>query len=240
MGRVTSYGSFGTELASVITDRMYKPDQKKRGVIFSHGLNGLGWHPVNFPDPVIDGMAARGHAVIAPDLSSTSHWGNDAAQTKITDAKNFLQGSMGAKAGGVLLWCGSMGTLAGLNYLRLNPANIAAIAVGLPAVDLADLHDNAVARGITAASIEGAYGGAAAYPGVRAAHNPAEHAAEYVAWKDRVKLWRSNDDTTVIPSVVDAFGSASGIPVVNMGNVGGHVFSATFTSAVCDFLTGFN
>lgn len=240
MSRVTICGTFGTEPCAIIKDRLYRRDRSKRGVIFCHGLNGQHWNPVNYPDSVIDEMAKRGYCVLSPDLGGKATWGNDSAQTKLADAKAYLEANEGVKTGGVLLWCGSMGTLAGLNYLRAHPGDIAGLADGLPAVDLADLHDNAVARGITAQTIEDAYGGLTGYNAARAAHNPMEHAAEYVTWKDRIHLWYSNDDPTTIPARVQAFSATSGVSITSMGNAGGHVFLPVFAPAVADFLETFN
>jgi alpha-beta hydrolase superfamily lysophospholipase len=241
MGRVTSHATYGTEKASLIYDRTYKPNGTMRGVIHCHGLNGQAWHPVNFPEPVQDEMARRGHMVMCPDLGGTATWGNDTAQQKITDAITYLNANGGVKPGGVLLWAGSMGTLAALNYLRgAGAASVAAVAVGLPAVDLVDLHDNAVARGITVASVEGAYGGSlTAYNATRVAHNPSENAAAYASLRSKVRLWYADDDTTVIPARVTAFAQATGITAVSMGSTGGHVFAASYAPQVCDWLESF-
>jgi pimeloyl-ACP methyl ester carboxylesterase len=240
VNRYTDLATYGTEVAAFIRDRSYRPDGTKMGVIALHGLNGRAWHYVNNNDLVVNELARRKFPVLCPEAGGTATWGNDLTQTKIADAKTAMQdpaGSIRAKPGPVLLWCGSMGTQGGLNYMRANPANVAGVAVGLPAVDLADLHDNAAARGIVDnTSIEAAYGGAAAYAAARAAHNPSENMAAYQPLASKIKLWYSNDDPTVIPAVVTAFAAGTGVTAVNMGNVGGHVFGAAFATAVADFL----
>lgn len=235
MGRVTSYGTKGTENAATFVHRRYAADGQHRGVIFCHGLNGYGWHPVNYPNTVIDEMVRRGHPVISPDLGGPATWGNDAAQAKIADARTYLQGTLGAKSGGVLLWAGSMGTLAALNFARNNPSLVAGVACGLPAVSLSDLHDNAAARGVSAVNIEAAYGGNAGYVAGLAAHDPAANAAAYASQAAKIKLWYSSDDTTVPASVVTDFAAASGIAAQSTG-ASGHVFNVAYTNAVCDFL----
>lgn len=235
MSRVTSYGTYGTELATKLVDRLYKADGTKRAVIFCHGLNGQAWNPVNYPDPVIDEMVARGYPVFSPALGGTATWGNDIAQQKIADAKAYMQSNMGAKSGGALLWAGSMGTLASLNFFRNNPTLVAAVAVGLPAVDMADIHDNN--RSNLAISIETAYGGAAGYTAALPTHNPAQNTSSYIG--QPIKLWYSSDDPIVIPSVVANFSSATGIPTADMGAMG-HAFNPSFASNVADFLETYN
>lgn len=239
MGRVTSYGTKGTETGTTITRRKYEPGQP--AVIYCHGLNGQAWHPINFPEPTVDLLAERGFPVAAHDLGGVATWGNDTAQTKIGDARTYMQAApISAAAGPVLLWAGSMGTLAALNYARNNPANVLAVACGLPPTDLADLHDNNRPIGETgvAASIEAAYGGLAGYNAARAAHNPAEHTAEYASLGVPIKLWYSGNDTTVIPSTVTTFASAAGIEAVNVGSVG-HTFPSAYADDVVDWLTSF-
>lgn len=236
MRRVTSYGTKGTELGALITHRLYVPDGSKPAVIVEHGLNGKPWHFVNFPDPVVDELARRGYPVLCPALADNS-WGNNASQTALADAIAYAHSpAVGAKAGPVLLRAGSMGTLVALNYLLAHPADVAAVAVALPAVDLADLHDNGAARGgIDPVGIETAYGGAAGYAAQRAAHNPIENAAAYAPYAGRVRMWYADDDPTTIPSRVLAFRDATGIPAVNMGP-GGHAFDPAFTDDVVAFL----
>lgn len=234
MGRVTSYGTKGTELAATLVRRNYRLDASKPAVIFCHGLNGQAWHPVNYPDPVLDELAQRGFPIMSPDLGGVATWGNTASQTKLADARAYMQASMGAKAGGVLLWAGSMGTLTALNFLRNNPTLVLGMAAGLPAVDLADLHDNAVARGITEASIDTAYANHAGYVAALPTHNPSQ--GDFAAVADKIRLWYSTDDPTTIPARVTAFAAASGATAVSMGATGGHVFDADFAIDVCDYL----
>lgn len=241
MRRVTSLGIYGTERAGLIHDKAYKGDGTKRAVIVCHGLNGEAFNAIDYPDPIVDEMAARGHMCMTPDLGGKATWGNDASQTKLLDAITYLNSHWGVKTGGVLLWAGSMGTLVSLNFMRgANAGLVRGVAVGLPAVDLADLHDNATARTLNAANIETAYGGAASFATARASHNPMENTAAYQSLASRIHLWNSSNDQVTIPERVAAFASATGISTTSVGDqpANGHAIPASAAKGIADFLEG--
>lgn len=245
MGRVTYLGTYGSERVGLLFDRLYKPDGTKRAVILCHGLNGEATNAIDFPDPVLDEMVRRGHLCATPDLGGKATWGNDSAQGMLLTIINYLIANWGAKAGGALLWAGSMGTLVSMNFLRgPNAGLISALAAALPCVDLADMHDNAVARSVSATNIEAAFGGTlAGYQAALPTHSPAANVAAYQgALKDKIKLWKSPNDSVVIPGVVDPFATQTGIPLVTMGAQpgNGHVFDSNYATSVCDWLESFN
>lgn len=213
MGRVTTYGTLGTEVGSLLLDRLYATGQKP-AVLYAHGLNAQPWGPINNPMPGLERLSELGFAVSSHALGGVATWGNSASQTKMGDAKAYMQAApVSAKAGPVLLYGGSMGTLTALNYTLANPSNVLAVAAILPAVSLQSLRDNAAYT----ASVEAAYGGNAGYLAALATHSPLVRAAEFASLGIPMKLWYSTDDTVVIPSTVTDFAAASGASLQSMG-----------------------
>jgi alpha-beta hydrolase superfamily lysophospholipase len=124
----------------------------------------------------------------------------------MTDAKNYLQGTAGAKAGKVLVYGGSMGALTALVWAMNNPTLVLGVGGIIPVVNLADVHDNN--RGGHAASIETAYGGAAGYAAAVAAHNPAANPGLLASMP--IKLWTGGNDAVATPGAASAFVAAVG------------------------------
>lgn len=205
MGTATSYGTQGTENAGTFTSRLYRPDGTKTGTVTCHGYQGRATDWIATPVPAVNRLAQSGYPVTLPDLGGDL-WGNDTAQTKIGDARAYLQGSAGAKAGKIWLLGYSMGALAALNWARANPTLVAAIVLVEAVIDLADFHDHNASY---VASIEAAYGGTAGYTAAVAAHNPATHATDLAGIP--IDYWYSNGDTLIPTAPMMTFCSALGI-----------------------------
>jgi pimeloyl-ACP methyl ester carboxylesterase len=233
MGLVGSYGTKGTESGITVTPHVYPTNGSVRGVVVCQGHGAVGVDALTPGGGGFDPVHSCGSQfpTVCNDFSSTTHWGNDAAQTKLGDAITFLQGALGAKSGGVLLYAASMGALLALNYARANPSKIAAIALGMPVVDLAYEHTNNVNGWAT--EIETTYGGSSAYASAEAGHDPTQHTSSYTSVP--MKMWRASNDTSAITARQDAFASAVGCPVSDLGAVG-HTLSLVPGAEVRDFL----
>jgi pimeloyl-ACP methyl ester carboxylesterase len=227
--RATSYGVgkyAAGESHAFIARTDYRPDGTHPGIIFapSHGNTAIQALTPTYVDTILNALAEAGYAVLAVDAGGVAAWGNATAVARVTDAKTYLQGTLGAKSGKVGLFAFSMGSLDLLNWARTNMASVAAMAFVAPAVDLADLHDN---RGF-ATEINTAYGGVPSY----ATNSPVQYAASLTV---PCKVWNASDDATVIPSTVAAFTAAYGGPIsrVDLGAVG-HTPVTTPPQAVVD------
>lgn len=237
MAVATSYGTKGTERGLVMTGTRWPGDGTRTAVLWAHGHAGTGVGEMTSPDNgrVLRKLGDGGLAVVSSDYGGGTTWGDDAAQTKLSDAYSFATTTLGAKSGKVLLGGWSMGVLAVLNWARANPSKVAAIACVLPAVDLVDLHDNN--RAGFKAEIESTYG-LGSVPSVAgnatiAAHDPAQNTGAYIGVP--IKLWYSSDDSVVIPSVVTTFASNTGAQTQSLGAVG-HTLTSVDENQVLAFL----
>lgn len=116
----------------------------------------------------------------------------------------------------VSLVCGSMGALTGLNWYRLNPLAVSAIALIIPALDLEDLHDN---RGLDAAiEAPNAFGSEAAYLAAIAERSPIENAADFQDVP--IRIYYSSDDPICLPVICEAFAEATNAELVSLGAIG--------------------
>lgn len=209
MERVSSYGVKGTETCATLVNRLYTPG--KRGVVVLHGRGGRSHSWVTAPVAAIDALAGAGYPVIIPDLGGDL-WDAGVAQQRVTDAVTYLQGTLGAKSGTVLLFGYSMGSLTAVNWARANPTQAAAVAVAAP-ISLADIHNGD--RSGYAAEIEAAYGGAAAYAAAASAHDPRQNGTLATP----CKVWSSDADTLVTSAEAASYVSALGASQVQLSGV---------------------
>lgn len=193
-------------------------DGTRRGVIVCHGYASDALTPVSggyLPQTAM--LARSGIPVLSADLGGSDTWGNDASLAALSDAWSYLKG-LGASPDGVLLFGGSMGALTALNWIRENPAEVEAVGLAVPALNLADLHDND--RGGVAASIEAAYGGAAGYAAALSEHNAWANREDFEGV--RVRVFYSENDEITLPEfaldLVEAAGAAG--DAVSLGAVG--------------------
>lgn len=223
MALFTSYGTGYASTATtdqhvVIFDRMYKPDGTKRAVVWSHSAGGDATEPilpVNNTLPHLQAIASFGLPIICVDAKSTGadapakHWGNDFAQSRVTDAIAWLRTQYGASTtlDPILLGV-SMGGLLSLNYMRANA--VKAVGVFYPATSLQAIHDGTGGASNGATTTENAYGGAAGFTSSVVAHDPAQNTAAYA--NKTLKMWYSDTDTVVGSANQTAFANA--IPTI--------------------------
>lgn len=235
MGYVRSYGVGAIqsgEAYDVLLPKKWRPDGTRRGVIFCHGHDG---NALSCQDnqPEVRRLAARGLAVLCTDLGGARTWGNPTALTRIDQAWTWMKANLGVATDQMLLYGGSMGASAALNYTRANPANVAAVAGVKPVLDIDDIHDND--RSGLAASIETAYGNLAGWDAAKATHNPATYAAALQGVP--MRFWPSTNDPICLYSIAQSFAAASGAEMVDVGATF-HTFPAAGLDhdSVADFM----
>lgn len=228
---VGAYGTKGAEPGTTLVKRNYRRNEKP-AVLYCHGLNGRAWHAASYPNPEFRLITDEGFPIGAFDLGGPATWGNDTAIDSIDPAAAYMQGApLEAVDGPFILWAGSMGTLVALNYLREFPANLIAVGVGLPALSLQNLRDQAALT----ASVEAAFGGNAGYTAALATHNPIAATAEIAALEVPLKLWGSSDDDVCPPDIVAQFVDETGCEFESLGATG-HTVPASAARGIADWL----
>lgn len=180
---------------------------------------------------------ARNFPMVVPDLGGGQTWGNDTAINAVGQARTFLHGAGGAKAGKDVLVGVSMGFLAAMNYARAFPGNVAGVVGILPVSDLNDIVTNN--RGGFAGNVHAAYGGTYVEAVHGLTHNPTNYAATITV---PVRLYYAINDTIVIPSTVT--GLAAAIPGATATSLGalGHTedaIAAVSPATIAGIVRGF-
>lgn len=177
-------------------------DNTVPGIVYCHGAGG---NFTAFNDLTLIGQRAVGVAlasqypVVVADIGGQYTWGNPTAQTRIEDARLYLQSVSGCKTGPVILAGTSMGGLSSLNYASANPANVLGVIGIIPVVDLES------ARTIFGATVETAWGIGAAgtFP---ALSNPAIKTNLYSTIP--IKIYNASSDVSAPASLSNTFASA--------------------------------
>lgn len=192
----------------------------KMGVLFCHSSNGLATEALTYDGltPIITALAGAGHPILSCELGGASLWANETSLDRVTEAKAYLQGAMGAPAGKVALLGLSMGGATALTWAGRNPT-LAACVVGLiPAVDITEI----VVNGRNG-YVDAAYAGGWSEAVYGAAHNPLTLASSGAYANVPIRTYYGDADTICIPATQLAFGMASGATITPL--VGGHASS---------------
>lgn len=224
---LTSYGigqyapAAPTEAHMCAQSRTCRPG--RRGLLLAHGKGGnaLGligldgaanWYPITANLQNLDAP------ILMADLDGDA-WGNDTAQGRMTSAQSYIQTAFAAEAGKVILIGGSMGGLVTLNWARNNPAQVAAVALLYPCVNLQAQHDGTGGATPYASSIEAAYGGLSGYQSALPTHDPSENAAAYTN-AFPIRIYYSTADNQVGTANITSFAAAvdgSQLSTVSLG-----------------------
>lgn len=185
-----------------ITPPTWAADGSKMGIIYMHGATQTEAQMVDGATygalkAILRALVVAGYPMLGV-LAAGDAWGNATAKSRIDDAKTYLQGTMGAKAGKIGIIGGSMGGLTALNWAKSNLSSVACAAGLVPVSDVTDMHTNN--RGGLTASINTAYStwSEATYG---ATYNPHTYASTGLAGLP-YKAWYGASDTTVIPATV--------------------------------------
>lgn len=205
----------------------YRRDNTRPAILYcpSRGNTSIQAKAAGWFDEPIAALALAGYLVLSCDLGGTTHWGNATAQLRLTSAKAYAQGTLGAKGGPVGLLGTSMGTVAELNWARANLSSTACVAASAALLDLGYEYTNNV-NGY-AAEISAAWGGA---PGVSA--DPMQNTASYAGLP--MKMWFATNDTVAPTARAQAFVDATGCESASLGAVG-HQPSSTPPAEVVAF-----
>lgn len=182
-------------------------------------------------------LSRAGFVCIAGDMGQTASqgtFGNDTAVTRLGQLKDFVQGAsspMQARSGSVRIIAGSGGCTAALNYARANPANVAALFLICPLVDIEDFYNNwtgggangtaPVASGVTKAEMDTAYGGTAAFAAAMPSHNPIRSGNQAALAGIPIWLAYSTDDPYIpVQKVLDYAALVPSAQAVSQGAAG--------------------
>lgn len=222
----------------VMVPKNYVPNGTRPGILFAHGYGAVetvaldrgGW-------PTQAALIAE-IASHWPVLSCTyggDQFGNDIAQARMTAAKTYLQGPLGAKAGKIGIIGISMGGGLMMAWARANPTLVSCMVGLIPLSDLNDVFVNN-RTGTGTAGVNAAYGGAYDDNVQGPTHNPTKFASQLAGIP--TQIWYATDDTVVIPSTVVPVGTAIGAEMHTL--TGGHLdgsFAGIDTQVVLDFLS---
>lgn len=191
--------------------RLYKQDGSKRPLIYFTGGNGDDRDFLTTPasgSQIAPALADRGVPMISAAFGGTYEWGNDTAIARIGQAWTYVKAQLSPKQDQFVGIGVSKGATALLNYARANPANVAALLLIVPAVDVSDIHDNN--RGGNAAGIETAFGGAAGWASAAATHDPSLNLATHKSQSIPIKMLYGGGDTVITPASVKHFADGTG------------------------------
>lgn len=214
-------------------------DGTVRGCLYMHGATSDEKQMIDYTNApgllaILAAVANAGYPILGV-YAGGDQWGNATAQARMDDAKTYLQGTLGAKSGSVVLIGGSMGGLAVQNWAKAHAASTACIVGITPVSDVNDIKTNN--RGGLAASINTAYGGSYVEATYGATYNPHTYAATGLAGIP-YKAWYGTSDaivisTTVTDTVTAAGASASAVAVAgDHGSAPGNIPPADVVSFI--------
>lgn len=201
----------------IIEPKFSKRDGTVSGVVLLHGAFGTTgnfWNPSSSLANFHIATYLGGYfPTVAMDMGDS--WGNATALTRIANARTYLQGTLGAKSGGIYLFGYSMGGIAAAKYAAANPTNVRAIAGIVPGFNMQQLRvsNQLSLRG----SIDAAWG--VTYPaalpaGANPSDNPSALAGiPYMAWG------ASDDPVWPAVNATDFLGAMGGT-YINVGAYG--------------------
>lgn len=237
-GSTQGSGQYRTgEVHIVWTARLHRPSVAVTPVLLIHGATG-GADDMNTLIGAEEAqmLAERGFVAMVADFGGDNTFGNQDVQDSIDDALDWLSDRFGTHTDQVALAGFSAGAPGALNWAAQdgNAERVAAVAIVVPAVDVAYLHDDDVLG--LASEIEDAYGGSASYETNLALYDPALRQADYTPFADRLCAFYSDDDPVIPSSQVTDFAEAVGCDARSLGDVG-HAAQNADPHLVVDWLT---
>lgn len=214
--------------------KLWAGDGTVVGVLVMHGATQTEMQMIDSTNyeslrAILAAVVVSGHPVLGIYAGGDT-WGNATAQARMTDGVTYLQGTLGAKAGKVILIGGSMGGLACQNWAKANP-NLVQCMVGMvPVSDVSDIVT--YNRGGLAASVNTAY--STWNEGTMGAtYNPHTYAATGLTGIP-YKAWYALSDSIVMPSTVTDVCTAAGATAVSVA--GGHTVDNIPPADVVSFI----
>lgn len=218
--KASGYAAGFPNEGSLFLSRKDQPSGQGVGVICLHGRGGDCLQYTPYYNTLAVGyftnlLALEGYKVLAIDDMGGTDWGSQDSTARINDAIAYLQGTLGAKSGKVLLMGWSMGGVAALNWIDQNPSKHLASWLWCPCTDL----EWARSQPAWTAEIDAAY----STEGTRAGNSPVATPNNYQG-VGPIKIAHAQDDATVPYSQSQAFVAAVNDPNVTLRtiNAGGH------------------
>lgn len=206
----------------LMTPKVWRANGTVPGVIYMHGATNTEVQMLDGgPDsvrPVLAGLARAGLPVLGVYGAGDS-WGNAACLTLMAEAISYLQTTVGAKAGPVVLTGGSMGGLAVQNYARANPTQVLCMVGMVPVSNLDDIRSQN--RAGLSGSVDLAYPPSYLEATHGAQYNPHTYAAIGLAGIN-YRAYYSTEDPIVIPQTVIETVAAAGPLASAVPMVGAH------------------
>lgn len=235
----TGYSATAPSEAGVLMLGDRRPSSSERPLICSGGYGGPAEWAVLEPRLGAHEYADSGRVAFSGDFGGTGTFGNDTSGDRIAEGWSWVKSQVPCATDKMLL-CGQSGGCPDvINFAARDLSKVAALALLIPALDLADIHDNnrafAPHPGGFAIDIENAYGGAAGWTAAEPTHNPVHHAAAIAAAGVPVLVAYSTDDPICLASIAQSFASSVGAELVNLGAVG-HGISSLDRRRIFEFL----
>jgi hypothetical protein len=186
------------EKSIAMLPKNWKFNGAKMGILYCHGYSGTALECRDAASQnmwnLLSALVEAGYPVLSCDFGGDI-WGNSTAIARVTAAKTYLQGTLGAKAGKIAFVGQSMGHLTTMNWVAQNLASTACVFSSMGVCDLNNIFGNASYT----ASINAAYGGAYSDAAYGATYNPNVNTATKYAGLPWLS-YRGASDTTAPPS----------------------------------------
>jgi pimeloyl-ACP methyl ester carboxylesterase len=208
---------------TILSPKYPKPAGTMPGILYLHGNTGDSFETLT-PQlvPIFTALSNAGYPILAGTWGGTSTWGNDTTLARISTGKTYLQSTMGAKAGKIVLIGASAGGCGAMVWASQNPTLVSCLVGMLPVSDLNDIYTNN--RGSAAANLSSCYSGGWSQATYGAAHNPVTIAAAGGLSGIKMRLFNGASDATVIPSTVQALATSAGANTILTSVPGDHVW----------------
>lgn len=200
------------------------PNPALPGILYLHGNTGDSTEPLR-PElyALFNALTDAGYTILSSLWTGTSNWANESTILKINDGKTYLQNTLGAKAGKVIVMGGSAGGAAAMVWASRYPNSVACVVGMLPVSDMSDIVANN--RGGAAPSVNNVYPGGWSDTVYGPTHNPLVIAQNGGLSRIKMRLFNGANDNTVIPSTVQALAAAAGANTVLTSVPGDHAWS---------------
>lgn len=185
--------------------------------LYIHGAGDKSytWTEIKSRFYVFNDIFSEGYSVISPDLGGPQTWGNDAQQSAITAAYNYIKSKTGQEK--ITIIGQSMGGLGAFIWAKNNPSKVDRLASLIPVINLEDIHSRPdYYRDL----INQAYGGSYNDSTMGDQRNPLRIAANGGLNGINMCVWYGLDDELCKPSFAVDFARASSCKIIAVP--GGH------------------
>jgi poly(3-hydroxybutyrate) depolymerase len=209
-------------------------------VVVAHGAGGTGHSYTGPARRSLNLLADAGIVSITADLGSTEAphdgWGNDTAVARIDEVIAWAATEWDCVTDRIGLIGDSAGGATALNWARANPAETAAVATRVGAVDIGSIFQGGAGDPFLVGLINNAYGGN--WAAAAATHDPALNTALLAPLADRIRIYYSENDSLIPAAPVVAAAAAIGCRAFNIGAVDHDPFGAMHDRDLAGWMWG--